>query len=61
MGMTDPLADMLTRIRNGCMVKKETVDMPASKLKASIAKVLKNEGYIKTFKTIKNPQKSRVY
>ncbi len=54
MGMTDPLADMLTRIRNGCMVKKETVDMPGSKLKAEIAKVLKDEGYIKTFKTIKD-------
>lgn len=54
MGMTDPLADMLTRIRNGCMVKKKTVDVPASKIKSDIAKVLKDEGYIKTFKTIKD-------
>jgi small subunit ribosomal protein S8 len=47
--MSDPIADMLTRIRNGQAVGKVTVAMPASKLKASIAKLLKDEGYIKDF------------
>src|SRR5476651_1611767 len=49
MSMTDPIADMLTRIRNAQMVGKTTVSMPASKLKASIAKVLQDEGYIDGF------------
>ena len=46
MSMTDPIADMLTRIRNANMVKHETVEVPASKLKVALAKVLKEEGYI---------------
>ena len=46
MNMTDPIADMLTRIRNGLQAHHETVDMPYSKMKAEIAKILKNEGYI---------------
>ncbi len=46
MSMSDPLADMLTRIRNGVMVKFDTVDMPTSKVKVNVAKVLKDEGYI---------------
>ena len=49
MSMTDPIADMLTRIRNAQMVGHAEVSMPASKLKASIAKVLKDEGYIEDF------------
>lgn len=49
MSMQDPLADMLTRIRNGQMAKKATVDMPSSKMKLAIAKVLQDEGYIKGF------------
>ena len=49
MGMTDPVADMLTRIRNAQMVKQVEVKMPASKLKAAIASVLKDEGYIEDF------------
>jgi len=49
MSMTDPIADMLTRIRNAQMVGKTTVAMPASKLKVSIAQVLKDEGYIEDF------------
>ena len=49
MSMSDPIADMLTRIRNAQMVEKPTVTMPFSKLKASIAKVLKDEGYIEGF------------
>lgn len=54
MSMTDPIADMLTRIRNGAMAKKETVDMPASNLKVEIAKVLKAEGYISAYKLQKD-------
>ena len=49
MSMTDPIADMLTRIRNAQMVEKASVSMPASKLKAAIANVLKDEGYIQDF------------
>ena len=47
--MTDPIADMLTRIRNGQSAGKVSVSMPSSKLKASIASVLKDEGYITDF------------
>jgi small subunit ribosomal protein S8 len=47
--MSDPIADMLTRIRNAQMVQKVSVVMPASKLKTAIAKVLKDEGYIDNF------------
>jgi small subunit ribosomal protein S8 len=46
MTMTDPIADMLTRIRNGAMVSHESVEIPASKLKLELARVLKEEGYI---------------
>ncbi len=46
MSMSDPIADMLTRIRNAQMVEKASVVMPSSKLKAAIAQVLKDEGYI---------------
>lgn len=46
MSMTDPVADMLTRIRNAQMAEKPTVSMPSSKLKVAIANVLKEEGYI---------------
>jgi small subunit ribosomal protein S8 len=49
MSMSDPIADMLTRIRNAQSVEKPTVSMPASKLKAAIAQVLKDEGYIDGF------------
>ena len=47
--MTDPIADMLTRIRNGQRAGKVSVSMPSSKLKSSIAQVLKDEGYIAEF------------
>lgn len=50
--MTDPLADMLTRIRNGMRANLSKVDMPASKMKANVAKVLKEEGFIQNFKII---------
>jgi small subunit ribosomal protein S8 len=49
MSMSDPIADMLTRIRNAQMVQKVSVAMPASKLKTAIAEVLKSEGYIDNF------------
>jgi small subunit ribosomal protein S8 len=49
MSMQDPLADMLTRIRNAQMAGKTSVDMPGSKLKAAVARVLKDEGYIADF------------
>jgi len=49
MSMQDPLSDMLTRIRNAQMAGKTRVDMPGSKLKAAVAKVLKEEGYIEDF------------
>ncbi len=49
MSMQDPLADMLTRIRNAQMAGKTSVDMPGSKLKAAVAKVLEEEGYIAAF------------
>ena len=46
MNMTDPIADMLTRIRNGIQARHEAVEIPASKQKVEIAKILKNEGFI---------------
>jgi small subunit ribosomal protein S8 len=49
MSMSDPIADMLTRIRNAQAVEKASVSMPASKLKVAIAQVLKDEGYIDAF------------
>ena len=52
MSMSDPIADMLTRIRNGIIASFDTVDMPNSKLKISIAKILKSEGFIKNYKVI---------
>lgn len=50
MNMTDPIADMLTRIKNGLGVGKDTVVIPASKMKVEIAKILKAEGYINNYK-----------
>ena len=49
MSMSDPIADMLTRIRNGVMANSDSVDIPLSKLKVGIAKVLKEEGYISDY------------
>jgi small subunit ribosomal protein S8 len=49
--MTDPIADMLTRIRNAAQARHPKVDMPASRLKVDIARILKEEGYISHFKT----------
>ena len=52
MHITDPIADMLTRIRNANSAKHDTVDVPASKMKKSIAQILLDEGYIKSFTVI---------
>ena len=57
MSMHDPIADMLTRIRNAQMVSKPSVSIPASKLKSAIAKVLKDEGYIEDFVVQENSGK----
>ena len=54
MGMTDPLGDMLSRLRNANKAKHEKVDIPASNLKVHIARILKDEGYIKNYKVIKD-------
>jgi small subunit ribosomal protein S8 len=51
MSMTDPIADLLTRIRNGLQAKHATVDVPASKLKLAIVKILGDEGYVDGFET----------
>jgi len=53
MPITDPLADMLTCIRNAIMAKHSKVDIPASKMKIAVARILKAEGYIKNYKLIK--------
>ena len=54
MSMSDPLADMLTRIRNAGMVKFRTVDVPLSNLKLGVAKVLQDEGYIERYTVLKD-------
>ena len=53
--MTDPIADMLTRIRNATIAKHTRVDIPASTLKLEIARILELEGYIQSFKTVDTP------
>jgi len=52
MSVTDPIADMLTRMRNAALMRKREVQMPSSKLKAEIAKILKDEGFIRNYKII---------
>jgi small subunit ribosomal protein S8 len=52
MSQTDPIADMLTRIRNAVRIKRKEVVIPSSKLKVEVAKILKEEGYIRNFKVI---------
>lgn len=61
--ITDPIADFLTRIRNANIANLETVDAPASRVKANIARVLKEEGYVKNFRLIRSGSKHfiRVY
>lgn len=54
MNISDPIADMLTRIRNGLMARHTQVEMPSSKMKVAIAHILKDEGYIKDFEVTKD-------
>lgn len=63
MSMTDPIADMLTRIRNGIQAHHERVELPASKLKLEIAKILKSEGFISNYKIVEGKYQGtlRVY
>lgn len=58
MSMSDPISDMLTRIRNAQLAEKTTVSMPSSKLKAAIAKVLQDEGYVEGFKVVNDGAKA---
>lgn len=58
MSMSDPIADMLTRIRNGNTAKHDTVDVPSSKMKKAIADILVAEGYVKGYETIEDGIKS---
>jgi len=57
MSMSDPIADMLTRIRNAQGVEKQSVEMPSSKLKVAIATVLREEGYVDGFEVIGDAKK----
>jgi small subunit ribosomal protein S8 len=57
MTMTDPIADMLTRIRNGSVAAQDTVRMPSSKLKEALATILRREGYIAEFKVSEDPSR----
>ena len=57
MNLTDPIADMLTRIRNALRVRHPKVEMPSSRLKTEVAKVLKEEGYISNFKVAEEDRK----
>ncbi|MBW2408515.1 MAG: 30S ribosomal protein S8 [Deltaproteobacteria bacterium] len=63
MTLSDPIADMLTRIRNAIKAKFNSVDIPGSKLKVEIAKILKDEGYIRNYKFLKDGKQGilRVY
>ena len=58
--LTDPIADMLTRIRNGILARHQRVDMPGSDLKGEIARILKEEGYIANFKVNKEGKKKSI-
>ncbi|MBA3297815.1 MAG: 30S ribosomal protein S8 [Acidobacteria bacterium] len=58
--MTDPIADMLARIRNATLARHTRVDMPASRLKVEIARILENEGYIQSFKVLEADPGERV-
>ena len=60
MSMTDPIADMITRVRNGMAVEKKFVDIPSSNLKKRIAFILKEESYIKDFMFIQNDVKTMI-
>ncbi len=56
MSMTDPIADFLTRVRNAIRAAHETVEIPASKLKSELARILAEQGYIESFEVVQRPQ-----
>lgn len=60
MSMTDPIADLLSRIRNAVMIKADTVEVPASRVKANIVKVLRDEGMIESFKLTRDGGKATI-
>ncbi|MEP6694882.1 MAG: 30S ribosomal protein S8, partial [Chloroflexota bacterium] len=60
MSMTDPIADMLTRIRNACGAKHRRVDLPTSKMKVEIARILKENNYIRDYKSIPDEETGRM-
>ena len=60
MNMTDPIADMITRIRNGVRARLPKIDVPASKLKVEIARILKDEGYVANFKTVEDEKQGMI-
>lgn len=59
MSMTDPIADMLTRIRNGITSRHDRVEMPSSKLKVEVAKILKAEGFVSNYKVVQEEGKAQ--
>lgn len=61
MQITDPIADMLTRIRNAVSAKHDTVDVPASNMKKSIAQILLDEGYIKNFQIVDDGTQGKIH
>ena len=61
MQITDPVADMLTRIRNASTAKHDTVDVPASNLKKAIAQILLEEGYIKSYELVDNGNQGNIH
>jgi len=60
MNMTDPIADMITRIRNGVRARLPKIDVPASKLKVEIARILKDEGYVANFKSVEDDKQGMI-
>lgn len=60
MSMTDPIADLLTRIRNAIIARHDRVDVPASKIKVAIVRILKDEGFIKNFKVSKDNKQGMI-
>jgi small subunit ribosomal protein S8 len=60
MAMTDPVSDLLTRIRNACEARHETVDVPSSRLKLEITRILKEEGYISNFSSIPDDKQGTI-
>jgi small subunit ribosomal protein S8 len=60
MNMTDPIADMITRIRNGVRARLPKIDVPASRLKVEIARILKNEGYVANYRLIEDERQDTI-